>query len=169
MAGGTSFHPRLQSYTPQQAGDNPAERLPLALALERQQQLQRRQQREQREGEQAGGQAAREGAAAGGGASQAAAAAGGSSGAPSARQREPPAEPRYAAGAEAGGSGGGGEGGGAFDLPPLRHPRSEWLRRRLPDPERHFRILARVRGRTSGAGAARRALSASLPRRPGPP
>lgn len=31
--------------------------------------------------------------------------------------------------------------------PRLRHPRSDWLLSRLPDPERHFRIMAKVGGR----------------------
>jgi hypothetical protein len=30
-------------------------------------------------------------------------------------------------------------------LPPLCHPRSRWLQEALPDPERHFKLVARVR------------------------
>jgi hypothetical protein len=32
-------------------------------------------------------------------------------------------------------------------LPELSHPRSSWLQQMLPDAERHFRLLAKVRSR----------------------
>jgi hypothetical protein len=174
MAGGTSFHSALQSYTPQMAGDSPADRLPIALALRAQQaprakggermQEAPRQAREQQgaasgadEGtsssdavREEGQEEARrqDGAAAAASGPPAAAAA-----APAAAQQQL-RDSRAGQGAEVDGEDGG--------LPPLRHPRSAWLRARLPDPERHFRILARVGRR--GLRGRRGALALTLSR-----
>ncbi|GFR40785.1 hypothetical protein Agub_g1400 [Astrephomene gubernaculifera] len=54
---------------------------------------------------------------------------------------------------EAGGEGSGG-GGGAVELGEVRHPRSHWLRTRLPDPEHNFRIMAKVADQNHSGEAA---------------
>jgi hypothetical protein len=38
-------------------------------------------------------------------------------------------------------------------VPKLRHPRSDWLLSQLPQPERHFRIMAKVNTHTPIVGS----------------
>ena len=151
LAGGSSFHAALGAYTPLLAGARPADRAPVAEAVAAQR---RRREEARRRAEAAGGHGGG-GGGGGGGAEEEAAEEGAGGAQPAAgmqqqqqqQEKEAEADPPAASAAAPGDSADDGE------LPPLTHPRSEWLRARLPDPERHFRILARVSSTPAAAAA----------------